>query len=136
MKTILALSLLLIFSSSLRAEPHDGDSSIFRGDTIALSASRKVNNIVYKQGFIGEIVPPEDSDRLPVVKEAMALEFVLDGEKYRFTHTIDMVKRLKEGMQSIVTPKDGLKKQTVQLAYYLGHSFRDGIHRISGYDIY
>ncbi len=136
MKSILALTLLLIFSGSLWAQSHDGDSSVFPGDAIALSASSKVTNIVYEQGFIGDIVPPEDSDRLPVVKEVMALVFALDGEKYRFTHTMDMVKRLKEAMQLIAHPKDGLKKQTVQLTYYLGHSFRDGIHRISGYEIY
>ncbi len=130
---LLFLLFLTTFLNLTQAYAHDGDDNIFPGNAIALSANSKISNIVQKQALAGEIVPPEDSDKLPRLTKLIALEFQLDGEVYRYTHTEKSVEGLGELLSLLENSNNNQSKTTVHLTYYSGHSFRDGVHRISGF---
>ncbi len=128
----------------INAEGHDGDENIFPGDAVALSTPLNLSELILKEGYIGEVVPPEDSDKIPRNTCClMALEFKIDGEAYRFTHGIHLTKNLRAHLESLANNKfpsyiDGSRfmNMTIHLTYYYGSAFRDGVHRVSGFWVY
>ena len=130
---LLALLLLTISLNITEAYADDGDNNIYPGGAMALSTTSKISNIEQKQAIAGEIVPTEDSDKLPRLKELVALEFQFDGEVYRYTHTRKSVTHLNELLDLLGKPNNAQLNSTVHIMFYFGQSFRDEVHRVSGF---
>jgi hypothetical protein len=113
----------------------DGESNIFPGGSMELTSDSKVEVLLYEEGFLGEIVPEEDAEILPKLGDVMTLEVILHGEKYRYTQSIMMVDQLRKILEELSLETNNSNIQ-LQLAYYDGHSFRDGVNRISSFDSY
>ncbi len=123
----------LCVGAFLHAEGHDGDSNIFPGNAIRVSPYHSIKVVSFGKGFAGEVVPPEDSDRIPRIGNApTALEFTIDGEVFRFTHNFKTANTLKVHLEALrhdtCSPHciDG-----VHMTYYDGRSFRDRVNRVS-----
>jgi hypothetical protein len=120
--------------SSVRAQSHDGDNNIFPGNAGLLEAPAVISHLRYAPtAYLGEIVPIEDSDRLPRVEEVIALEFERQEETFRYTHTKEKVDKLYAALQELIGPTATIH---VHFAWYTGRSFRDGVNRISRYDVF
>lgn len=121
-------TIIITVSTCSWSEPHEGDANIFPGNSMSLPARVEphLQHVDYGPGFLGEVVPMEDSDQLPVVNDPMALGFVIGNERYRYTHSRHNTMSLRE---ALTTPGSG----GIVFSYYIGENFRDGVHRISAF---
>ena len=98
---------VLCITAPAYPEAHDGDNNIFPGDDARMiRPSDSVKVLSFGKGFPGEVVPVEDSDRIPRVgKEPMSIEFTVDGEIFRFTHNRMAIEALKRQLESPLNEK-------------------------------
>lgn len=120
-------------------EGHDGDWNIFPGNAIALTADRNIEITFFGRGYLGDLVPPEDSDRLPRLTRPWVLDFTIDGEKFRFTHSFGAVSAACDCLIGLIRHQQSESPSTsgkrfVHIAFYSGSSFRDRIARVSQVD--
>jgi hypothetical protein len=112
--------------------PHDGDNNIFPGNAASLNKTSGVKHIrLHERAYLGEIVPHEDSDKLDRLTEVIELEFEYEHEKFRYTHNREKVVQLHGFLKDLERPTSTAE---VYVAWYNGHSFRDGVNRVSMFE--
>ena len=117
-------------------EGHDGDQNIFPGNAVALTADRTIRINSLDRGYLGDLVPPEDSDRLPRVVRPWVLEFSVDDERFRFTHSYETVLAARNSLMELINLHESNSSSSsemryVHIAYYYGRVFRDEVNRVS-----